>query len=227
VILLPLLLSAALARPDSVGTISGARATPGKPTVLSLGLQGGAGFLAGGTGSAYASALDLGLVVDFHLSPFASVGIEADHVLFRVDNGAGLFDEPAHEAADPSFSGSQRHYAVDAGFRLGLPVIDESRLASVKTWAIPWIRLAGGFAWMDTRLDVPTFDGQYRIRQVQGMGTVTPGLGVAVHFGRSFTVEPSFKAVGLLGLDHDEVDNSDAFRSEWRLVPAVHVLFNL
>ena len=225
--LLLLALPVLMARDAPVGTISGPRDMPGRPVILSMGLQGGPGFLAGANGNAYGAALNLGLNLDLHLSPLSALSLEMDHTLFPVVRGGGLLDEPQHLPPDGTFSGSQRHYNGDLGFRLGFPVIDVNQVRSDQVYAIPWVRLAAGATFTDTRVDVPSFDGQTRIRTRQGQATLAPGLGVAIHVRRPLTIQPSFKAVGLLALDHDEYDNSDALRSTWRLLPALHVLYNL
>lgn len=212
---------------DDVGSISGPRSNPSGSHILSLGLGGGASFLLGGPGAAYGAGFCPGIVLDVPLGEVSGFTVELDHSLHRVSGAAPLFVDPETITAEGAVTGSQRFWNADIGFRLGIPVVDETRVRPGAVTAVPWFRMAGGVSLVDTVLDVPSFEGKERLHTRRPVGAVVPGLGVSIHVLRFLTVQPALKAAAYLGIDHDEVEGGDTFRVEWRLLPKVDVLFHI
>jgi len=212
---------------DPLGTIEGTRDRMDDYNRVSLGLRGGPAFLLGGVGKAYRPAAAFGLLLDVPFSDYAGFTVDAEHALHRMDDANPLFWEAEHVFDLEAVSGTQRHFNFDLGFRIGFGVNDESRAQVPRVTALPWFRLAMGVTFTRTLLDLPGLSGPQQLQSRAPHLCFAPGFGVAVRLPKVVTIQPSIKAVSLIGLDHNEVVGNDEIRSVWRLQPSLDVLFRI
>ena len=217
----------ALAEKDQpVGTIDGALDQPGSHAV-SLGLSGGASFLVGSQGAAFAPGPAAGLLMDIPFSEYAGFGVSLKYATHRVRDANGLFD-PDHLVMplDPAnVTGSQHHVQADLGLRIDLAMPDPTEYRTKRVTAAPFFRFAVGVSMTDTLLDVASMGGREPVRTRKPHALLCPSLGVTINLPQLVTIRPSFESVTMFGLDHNEVANTDAVRTVFRFQPALDVMF--
>ncbi|MFH1463047.1 MAG: hypothetical protein ABIO70_01545 [Pseudomonadota bacterium] len=224
--LLALLPATAVAKDSPIGTIEGARDPTGQDRVT-LGLRGGAVFLAGSQGAAYTPGPAVGLLTAIHFSEYASFTVDLDWSTHRVDDPGRLFDQddlllPLDAS---NVTGSQRWYHLDLGLQFDLGTHDPTRTRPDRTVASPWVRFAGGVSYSDTLLEVATLEGRQAMRAKRPHGALCPAFGVTFAFPRLVSLTPTFKSVTIFGIDHDEVSEKDTLRAVFRLQPSLDLLF--
>ncbi len=209
-----------------VGTIGGARHDPGEHH-LSLGIRGGAAFILAGQGQAFGPGPAGGLLLDVPFSEYAGFTVDFEYSGHRVVDANPLFDQddlfiPLDATA---ISGSQRFWHADMGFRFDLNPSAAGGYKRSKVRVAPWFRLAGGVSMSDTLLEVATIDGIVPVRTRKPHVTFCPAFGLTIRLPRLVSFRPTLKSVTMLGIDHDEVANTDALRAVFRLQPTLDVMF--
>jgi hypothetical protein len=222
-----LLVPLAQAENDSpLGTIDGAQDQPLQHTI-SLGLRGGASFLVGGQGGAYAPGPAAGLLMDIPFSEYAGFSMDLGYATHRVRNANALFDPDGLVIPiDPAnVTGSQHHYYADLGLRIDLSMRNPTDYRRKRVTVAPWFRFAAGFTMTDTLLDVASMGGREPVRTRKPHAVLCPSLGLTVNLPKLVSFRYSFQSVTMFGLDHSEVANTDALRTVFRFQPALDVLF--
>lgn len=209
-----------------VGTIEGARADPGEHHV-SLGIRGGAAFVVGGQAGGYGPGPLAGLLLDVPFSEYAGFTVDLEYSGHRLVDANALFD--TDDLVIPldanNVSGSQRFWHADMGFRFDLNPTAAGGYQRSKVRVAPWFRFAGGVSLSDTLLEVATTDGITPVRTREPHVTFCPSFGISIELPKLVSIRPTFKSVTILGIDHDEVSNTDALRAVFRLQPTLDVLF--
>jgi len=211
---------------EPVGTIQGGPVGVGDHRV-SIGLRGGFSFLTGGQGAAYDPGPAAGLLLDIPFSEYAGFSMGLGYATHRVVDANGLFDtdELAFPLDPANVTGNQHHYQADIGLRFDLNMSDPTRYQPRKVTAVPWFRLAVGVSMSDTLLHVATTDGREPVRTRRAHALLCPALGLSVNLAKLVSFGPSFQAVSMFGLDHDEVANTDSVRTVFRFQPTLDILF--
>ncbi len=225
--ILALLLLAGSSRADEpIGTIDGGPVGVGEHRV-SIGLKGGASFLAGGQGAAYAPGPATGLLVDFPFSEYAGFTIGLGYATHRVRDANALFEQDDLVLPiDPAnVTGNQHHLQGDIGLRFDLNMSDPTRYKPRAVTAAPWFRLAVGASMTDTLLYVASTGGREPARTRRAHALLCPAIGFTVNLPRLVSFGLSLQSITMFGLDHDEVENTDAVRAVFRFQPALDVLF--
>jgi hypothetical protein len=211
---------------DPIGTIGGARDLPGEHRV-SLGISGGASFLVGGQGAAFGPGPAAGLLMDVPFSEYAGFAVNIGYASHRVVDANGLFDPESMIAPlDPdNVTGTQHHLHAELGLRVDLAMSDPTRSHRQRVQVAPWLRFAVGLSMTDTLLEVASMGGREPVRTRSPHVLLCPALGLAIRLPRLLTIRPGFQSVTMLGIDHDEVTNTDSLRSVFRLQPSLDLLF--
>jgi hypothetical protein len=211
---------------EPLGTIQGGAVRVGEHRVA-IGLRGGASFLAGSQGAAYAPGPAGGLLLDVPFSEYAGFTMGLGYATHRVEDAGGLFDPDELQLdLDPAnVTGSQHHYQVDIGLRFDLDMTDPTRYRPKRVTATPWLRMAMGASLTDSLLHLATTGGREPARTRRPHLLLCPGLGLSIDLPRLVTISPSFQAVSMFGLDHDEIANDETLRSVFRFQPSLDLLF--
>jgi hypothetical protein len=209
---------------EPLGTIQGGAVRVGEHRV-SIGLRGGASFLAGSQGAAYAPGPAAGLLLDVPFSEYAGFTMGMVYASHRVDDPGALFDPDGLQQALDPVTGNQHHYQADIGLRFDLDMTDPTRYRPKRVTATPWLRLAVGVSMTDSLLHLATTGGRESSRTRRPHALLCPALGLSIDLPKLVTISPSFQSITMFGLDHDEVANDDALRTVFRLQPALDLLF--
>lgn len=190
--------------------------------VVSVVVGLGGSWILGGNAEGYGAGVAERASVDLALGRASAFCVDLDHARHTLRDAAAYFPDASVPAdATPGF---RDYLTVDAGFRIGVPLVDDA--PSDVVTAVPYLRLGVGATLTTTLLDVPAFTGRLALRSQTLVPSPSVGLGVEIRIRRWITVVPHVKAQFAIARDVGEVDLDEQWGMESRIQPAIDVAFN-
>jgi hypothetical protein len=190
-----------------------------RPRIASLAVGLGGSFLHGDNAAGYAGSLAERVVLDLATGDLVSFTLEFDHARHALTDSGAYFPEVPVPAG--ALSGFRDYYALDAGFRLAVPVgtRDPTRVR-----ALPFLRLGVALAATSTLLDAPSLDGRVALRSNTAWPAPSVGAGVEVRIRRWISLLPHMKTqVQVFEDTAESIGGPTRVAAEWRFQPALDV----
>jgi len=214
--MLPLCLFALAAASDAASPDATADERP-RITSIAVGLGGS--ILLGDNASGYADSLAERVVFDLATGDLVCFSLEFDHARHPLTDSGAYFPEAPVPAG--ALSGFRDYYALDAGFRLGVPVgtRDPNRVR-----ALPYLRVGVALALTSTLLDTPSLDGRIALRSNTAWPAPSLGAGVELRIRRWISLLPHLKTqVQVFEDTAEDLGGPTRVAAEWRFQPALDV----